>query len=170
MPEIKSTLDLIMEKTKNLTMTEEEKNALHSQELRGKVKGWIQKCIDGTLDTTYLQGEIEREKAKEPELLAILLKEVLERIDPEGENETLFHILDAILHHDPAPVRELIARFQMELAEKLRKKTAEALGDLEKQKISGSAVASNLNRDPQWTEERKQLKGNYIERIHSAAA
>ena len=41
MAEIKSTMDLIMERTKNLTMTDEEKKKLQLDELRGKVRGWV---------------------------------------------------------------------------------------------------------------------------------
>ncbi len=46
MGEIKSTLDIIMEKTKGLTMTEEEKGAFRKKEGEGKgafseVSGWI---------------------------------------------------------------------------------------------------------------------------------
>ena len=47
MGEIKSTMDIIMEKTKGLTMTEEEKAEYKHKELTGKVRGLIQKFLDG---------------------------------------------------------------------------------------------------------------------------
>ena len=55
MGEIKSTLDIIMEKTKGLTMTEEEKTAFKSKEMEGKVKGALQKFLDGILDVERLK-------------------------------------------------------------------------------------------------------------------
>lgn len=170
MAEIKSTLDLIMERTKHLTMTDEEKKALHSQELKGKVKGWVQKCVDGNLDMTRLQAEIEKEETKEPELRSDLFYEVLGRIDPDKENEILFQILESVLHYDTAPLRKTIGRFQEELAEKVEEKTVRVKSNLAQRKISGSAVIPNLERDPQWKKDREQLKGFYIKRIRSAAA
>ena len=49
MGEIKSTLDIIMEKTKGLTMSEEERTSFKEKELTGKVKGLVQKYINGFL-------------------------------------------------------------------------------------------------------------------------
>ena len=49
MAEIKSTLDLVLERTKNLTLTEEEKKSLQRKELEGKIRGWGQKYLDGLM-------------------------------------------------------------------------------------------------------------------------
>ncbi len=46
MAEIKSTIDLIMERTRNLTMTEEEKEELRNKELTEKAKGWVVRYLD----------------------------------------------------------------------------------------------------------------------------
>ncbi|SEM55818.1 hypothetical protein SAMN04489760_12212 [Syntrophus gentianae] len=169
MAEIKSTLDLIMERTKGLTMTEEEKKALHSRELRGRVKGWVQKCLDGTLDLVRLQEEIEKGKATEPELLSALFSELLERIDPDGENDLLFQIMEGVLRRDAAPLRGLIGGYEAEHAEKTQAMTVKAKNDLAQRGISGSAVLPNLDRDLQWKRDREQLKALYAQRIRSAA-
>ena len=49
MAEIKSTLDIIMEKAKKFSVTEEEKKGFKRQELEGKIKGLVQKALDGVL-------------------------------------------------------------------------------------------------------------------------
>jgi hypothetical protein len=167
MAEIKSTRDLIMERTKGLTMTVEEKKALHARELRGKVKGWVQKCIDGTGDLARFQEEIQQGKTKEPELLSVLFQEVIERIAPDEENTLLFQMMESVLCRDTAPLRELIDKFETELAEKIRERTVIAKNKLAQQNISGSAVVQNLNRDPQWTKDREQLKALYVQKIRS---
>ena len=58
MGEIKSTLDIIMEKTKGLTMTEEEKTEYRQQELTGKVRGLIQKFLEGVLKLEKFKVEV----------------------------------------------------------------------------------------------------------------
>ncbi|MDY0187397.1 MAG: hypothetical protein RBR16_05680 [Syntrophus sp. (in: bacteria)] len=170
MADIKSTLDLIMERTKGLTMTEKEKRALHSRELGGKVKGRVQKCIDGTLNLARLKEEIKQEKAKEPELLPVLMKELLDRVDPDGNSELVFQMMESILHRDVAPLRELVDGYRTELSKKERELAARATSDLTLQGISGSAVVPNLDRDPRWIKDREQLKNRYIQKIRSAVA
>ncbi len=63
MAEIKSTLELIMEKTKNLTFSDEEKKALREKEVQGKVRGFITKFMDGVMNLDTLgQGIASFEK------------------------------------------------------------------------------------------------------------
>ncbi len=170
MAEIKSTLDLIMERTKHLTMTDEEKKALHSQQLKGKVKGWVQKYVDGTLDIGHLQENVEQESVKEPELTSDLFQELIERIDPDAENGKILQLIENILHFDTVPLRESIDRFRRELEEKADEKTARAKRSLKQRKISGNAVVPNLKGDAEWVTDREQLKGIYLERIRSIGA
>jgi len=167
MAEIKSTRDLIMERTRGLTMTDEEKKILHARELRGKAKGWVQKCIDGIMGIPRLEEEIQQEKTKEPELMNTLFQELLERIDPDGENDLLLQMMESVLGRDTARLRELIGSFQTELAEKIQGKTVNAKNDLAQRNISGSAVVPNLDRDPDWKMDREELKNLYVRRIRS---
>ena len=52
MAEVKSTMDLIMEKTKHLTMSEEEKEGFRRKELSGKIRGLVHKSMEGTFNET----------------------------------------------------------------------------------------------------------------------
>jgi hypothetical protein len=60
MGEIRSTLDIIMEKTEGLTISEEEKRAFQKSEIEVKVRGLLQRFIDGILDIERLAGEVEK--------------------------------------------------------------------------------------------------------------
>ena len=94
MAEIKSTLDIIMEKTKNLTMTEEEKEELHRTELAEKAKGWVQKYMDNLIKQEKLKSELKKEgKDKYSELQEILKNELLERLQPDGDNVRIFQLI-----------------------------------------------------------------------------
>ena len=46
MAEIKSTLDLVMEKTKNLSLSSEEKQTQRNKEIEGRIRGLLQKYQD----------------------------------------------------------------------------------------------------------------------------
>ena len=78
MAEIKSTLDIIMERTKNLTMTDEEKASFRRKEAEGKVKGWIQKYQDGAIGLDKLKSDFKKEQAEYPEALHILKSQLLD--------------------------------------------------------------------------------------------
>ena len=69
MAEIKSTLDIIMEKAKKFSVTEEEKKGFRRQELEGKIKGLVQKALDGVLDYGRFQTEVVALQAKEKDLV-----------------------------------------------------------------------------------------------------
>jgi hypothetical protein len=58
MAEIKSTLDLIMERTRNLSMTPEEKEALRRKEWHSRIQGWLQRYLDGLMGTNSLKEAI----------------------------------------------------------------------------------------------------------------
>jgi hypothetical protein len=57
MGEIKSTLDLVMEKTKDLTLSSEEKKAQKQKEIENRIKGLLQKYQDGFLSKSELKTE-----------------------------------------------------------------------------------------------------------------
>ena len=55
MAEIKSTLDLVMEKTRNLTLSSEEKQAQKQIDIGNRIKGLVQKFEDGLLTGNQLK-------------------------------------------------------------------------------------------------------------------
>ena len=97
MGEIRSTLDIIMEKSKDLTMSDEEKKAFKEQEMAGKIRGLIQKYLDGSLDMDKLNVEIAALAEKDEEMVKRLIREEsVSRIEIEGNNEPLLRVLGEI--------------------------------------------------------------------------
>ena len=58
MAEIKSTLDLVMEKTRHLSFSEQEKQEQHSHEFAKRIKGLIQQYQDQKLRVENLKIEL----------------------------------------------------------------------------------------------------------------
>lgn len=151
MAEIKSTLDIIMEKTKNLTMTEEEKKFFQKAEMEGKVKGLVQKFLDGFLSLEGLKREIESlGKGKQAIALNALTRECLARMDPEIDSRPILEILQSVAGVDPAPFRELQTKYRICLEEHKQEREKVLLKRLKGRGISGSAVLPNLNADEEW--------------------
>ena len=100
MGEIKSTLDLIMEKTKNLSLTPEEKEEIRRQDWLKKARGWIQKFLDDLIDMDRVKGELLN---KEPPSgwEKILKKELIDGLEPEADNEKRFQLIKELLGISP---------------------------------------------------------------------
>jgi hypothetical protein len=156
--EIKSTLELILEKTRHMSLSEEEKEEIRTRDLVGRLRGLIQKGLDGTLSVSQVQAEIEAERKKNPLTDRHLMAELVARIDPDGETERVFAIMEAVTGLDPAPFRRVISECRQDV-ERLRDRSAENhRRALQKKGVTGSAVLPNPARDPAWqnaSEERK---------------
>jgi hypothetical protein len=151
MGEIKSTLDIVMERTRHLSMTEEEKDDLRKKELAGKVKGWIQRYADGQIDLNRLTPEIERERGENPrDIDGILRRELIERLEPDGDNRKTLELIERFSVLDTAPLKGVIADFQAQLTEKREERLREMGEKLKGRGITGSAVVPNLARDVDW--------------------
>ena len=64
MGEIKSTLDLVLEKTKHLSQSSEEKQAQIQKDIENRVNGILQKYLDGLFSLEQLQRDYDALKAE----------------------------------------------------------------------------------------------------------
>ena len=159
MAEIKSTLDIIMEKAKKFSVTEEEKKGFRRQKLEGKIKGLVQKALDGVLDYGRFQTEVVALQAKEKDLVdQILQNEVVARLELEANSDALLKILENAAGSAKAAVEEALTDFEKKADKQKESRRKTLLENFEKKGISGSAVLSNLDADPEWAEARSELK------------
>ncbi|MGZ3649459.1 MAG: hypothetical protein ACXU9G_10590 [Syntrophales bacterium] len=150
MAEIKSTLDIIMERTKNLTMSDEEKASLRRKESEGKVRGWIQKYQNGTIGFDKLKLDIEKKAEEDPEILQILKTQLLDSLRLTGDNIVVLRLLEDIVGINTESIEKIIQSFKRRI-DTLRTSSTEALGEeLKKRKIYGSAVIPNPNHGADW--------------------
>ena len=173
MGEIKSTMDIIMEKTKGLTMSEEEKAEFRQQELCGKVRGLIQKFIDGILDLEKLKSEIDVLSDHPKDMInKTIIEESIPHIELGEENEPIYRIFKEIIGVDTGPVLD-IESVCLERLERERKAREASLKEKFKVKgISGSAVIPNIEANPDWKQylsnENEAFRETISSRLKSA--
>ncbi len=110
MSEIKSTLDIIMEKAKKFSVTEEDKQGFKRQELEGKIKGLVQKTLDGILGSERFQAELAALHGKEKDLVDQILKEELvARLEVEANSEALLRMLEYAAGPEKAAVKKILS-------------------------------------------------------------
>jgi hypothetical protein len=152
MAEIKSTIDLIMERTKNLSANREEREIYQRRERKKHIRGLVQRLLDYSLTLDDVKDELAKEKknGQEAEWMAFLREALAGHVDPEADNERLFGIITELAGTRNDRLHETLLDFQTEslgwktgLLER-QNKALEAKG------VSGSAVVPNPEADPQW--------------------
>jgi len=160
MAEIKSTIDLIMERTKNLSASAEEREAWHRQEREKHIRSLIQRLLDDSLTLDDVKDELEKEKkgGRAAEVWAHLKNALAFPVAPDSDNERLFRIANELAGTPEKRLQDTLRSCQAEffagktaLAERQR-------GELESVGITGSAVLPNPETDPQWKAQREQMQ------------
>jgi hypothetical protein len=164
MAEIKSTLDLIMEKTKGLTLSPKEKEEIRREEWLKKAKGWIQKFLDDRTDLGKVKDELfSREKPLEWK--SILKRELIDGLDPERENEKRFQLITELLEMPPEPFLKILKGFNQKVEREKVRLTEQSIRRWSVQGISGSAVLPNLDHDPTWNQLLDEGKNTVKEKL-----
>lgn len=149
MGEIKSTLDIIMEKTKGLTLSADEKEALKREEEAKKIRVWVGRFLDDKAALEDIGREL-KEPLKDKRARDLLRMELIAQLHPEGDNGKVFRLMKELLNLRTEPLEERIDAFLKELIA-LQVAHLKGLGEkLARSGISGSAVLPNLAGDPEW--------------------
>ncbi len=163
MSEIKSTLDLVMEKTRHLTLSQEEKEKQKRLEVNKRLNGLLQKCQDSLLRKENLKKELNSLKTtydlNVDEMLADLL---LNRLEP-GRNNTLFlELLSEICGLNVKGLEAIFQKFREAVKSGTEERVEQIKSDLAKKRfISGSAVVPNLESDKEWLSMLVDIKGRF---------
>jgi len=149
MAEIKSTRDIIMEKTKGLSLSAEEKEALRREEGAKKIRLWIGRFLDDKATLEDIGREL-KEPLKDKTARDLLRMELVAQLHPEGDNEKVFRLMKELLNLRTEPLEERIDAFLKDLIA-LQVAHLKGLGEkLARCGISGSAVLPNVAGDPDW--------------------
>ena len=168
MGEIRSTLDIIMEKTKGLTMSEEERRAFKEQEMEGKVKGLIQKFLDGGLDMVKLKMEMTVLAETNEDMVRMMIrKESIPRIEIGENNAPILGILEETTGLDTVPIRTALKDFEGKLEQEKGVREKELIKSLNKKGLSGSAVLPNLEADPEWGQRVSKMRNEFQKKLGS---
>ena len=167
MGEIKSTLDLVMEKTKNLTFSDEEKQRNKNIDINKKINGLIAKYKDNTLRYSEFEKEIRNlERQQGTDCKGIVAEAVLQRIDFMLDNSPLMQLLKEFCGMDTDPVKSFINEYREKALSEVDQRRHAVLGSLKKDhQISGSAVSANLENDEPLKTTLKALQAEFKEKL-----
>lgn len=168
MGEIKSTLDLVMERTRHLSMSAQEKLQQRQADFAKRLQGLLQQYADGAMVVERLRDRINALQAElnMPDLEPVMTG-IIARIDPEKDNQSWLALLTALAPAISPPLEEILKAFQKEKAslfavtgERLREAMARRHG------INGSAVLPNPATNPDFVEQLAQLRQKTHSRLN----
>ena len=145
MGEIKSTLDLVLEKTRNLTLSEEEKRDLARDELDKKIRGIACKYLDNLLPSNRIREELESIETNQPGLpYKLFTKHLLARVDLDADISAILSALKEVVGFDRAALDALQKEYKAE------KKRPEGLSRRRPSQSSNRRVFPVLPWCPTW--------------------
>lgn len=153
MSEIRSTIEIMMERTRGMGLSESEKAQIHRDSLQKKARGYALKIHDYSDTANKIIDELYAESPDDLEELKKLVWNLLVQKIEHGQNLTQFLDLIEKLPFAP-PQKTVISKFRSELknAQKDKSKDRKTLMDRERKKladygISGSSVVPIISKD-----------------------
>jgi hypothetical protein len=172
MGEIKSTLDLVMEKTKNLSLSDEERQGQKNKEIGSRIRGLLNKFQDEAISMDRFNSEYQVIK-KEYSLMGTgnkhLIKEICDQIELAKDNQALFELLAELKVPDFEMLSSVLLEFQAVSDTAARERRKILKDQLAKTHfISGSAVVPNLDNDNEWRKETEEITVEFKAKLNQA--
>ena len=161
MAEIKSAIELAMERTKNLVMDEEEKEKSLIRDAENRLKAIVRRFLDGAVCIDDFQNQYDKIELTEGAKRALLVDLVADGFDV-GEDARLFDLLHVADRKMDDRLKKQLDTFQRRFSEALEKKSGDVrkriLNRLKMMGITGSALEPNLVAWDEWKEAVTETK------------
>ena len=171
MAEIKSAIELAMEKTAGMTLSDEEKKKLEEQKERRAALGRVQRYFQGETTLKELKTEIERNsEAFRDGLYRSLIGGI--HLGTEEYAKAL-DALELFENKDQKALKQLKAlsdKFGQVIQKKRRKLKPDLWKALADQGIEGSAVEPNVEASPQWPSVFRTVENEFKPRLDELKA
>ncbi|MGO9567167.1 MAG: hypothetical protein ACLP5H_06470 [Desulfomonilaceae bacterium] len=171
MGEIRSTLDLIMDKTRGMSLSQEERESLHLQELRKRANGFKIRLLNDPSRVDEILATLDNQLESDRQVLhSLLWNAMVETLPADEEILKCLHVMELLPagKAKAATLHELRALFKSRLkarGEDRKKVLAREKKKLAAAGISGSAVIPKIPKglgaeqgfEEEWGKLRREL-------------
>ena len=170
MGEIRSTLELAMERSKKFALSDQERKELKQKEISIKATSFFHRYRDGHLSLNEVLKEIDKMEEKTARTVKkLLLSQWIDALCLDDNHERTFKGIEALKGQDLSELwkkfRDLLSRYQGEKEQVKEKTTAQMAEALKKKGIYGSAVEPNFEKSDLWGKENEKLIRSYGEEL-----
>jgi len=166
MGEIKSTLELAMERTKKVTISEKEKEEIKQKEVLQKATSLFHRYREGHLSLNEILKQIEKmEKKTATTVKELLLSQWIDALSLGDGDERILKGIESLKQRSIDEVNQrfhhLLSQYRGEKAKARERVQAQSVEALRKDGISGSAVKPNVEGCELWKKENQKLDHSY---------
>ncbi len=169
MGEIKSAIELAMERTKGLRLSEEEKGKLKEEELQGKARALVNRYLEVDFHLREVEKEITRlDPAEAPKVEELFFQYLSEAIGLDRDNDLIFQALESRGEGDRGPLkkmREIIESYRKRKEKEYSGTEKKVLAGLARQGIRGSAVQAKVEGSKEWEEALARFKPDFEKKL-----
>jgi hypothetical protein len=170
MAEIKSTLELAMERTKKFAISGEEREEIKRKEVMQRATSLFHRHRDGHLSLNEILKEIERMEEKTGTMVKeFLLSQWIDALSLDDDDERTLKGVQSLKQRSIDEVKQkfhhLLSQYRGEKAKVRERARLQFEEALRKDGISGSAVEPNLEGDELWKIECGKLDEFYGEKL-----
>jgi len=164
MAEIKSTIEIIMEKLNKMGISEKDKKEIIKKEAKDLAKRLVARYMEGVSIQDVFKEFKALSPEKKEEAKKALVYESIRKISLYAKhNDKIFDLLQALLNKKMDFLARIVVSIEEELNKEKEKHTRYLLERLKERGISGTAVIPNIEADPEWNQKLKEATG----RLHS---
>jgi hypothetical protein len=166
MGEIKSTLELAMERTKRLAVSEKEKDEIKQKEVLQKATSLFHRYREGLLSLNDILKQIERmERKTATTVKEYLLSHWIDAVSLDDDSERILRGVESLKEKSIAEgkqkIHHLLSQYQGEKERLEERVGVQLIEALKKGGIWGSAVEPKLEGNELWEKEKEKLDGSY---------
>ncbi len=169
MAEIKSAVELAMERTKGLRLSHEEKEKLKEEEVQTKAHSLVNRYLEVDFHLREVEKEIDRvDPSQRQHLENLFVHYLIEAIGLDRDNDLIFQGIESYRSGSKNSIqkmKDLIQKYRKERDRKYSKAETDLLGQLERKGISGSAVQPKVEGSPEWEEALAKFKPAFEEEL-----
>ena len=166
MGEIKSTLELAMERTKKFAISEKEKEEMKQKEALQKATGLFHRYREGHLSLNEILKQIEKmEKKTAATVKELLLSQWIDALSLGDGDERIFKGIESLKGRNLDELKQkfhyLLSQYQVVKGTIKEEVRVQFTKDLRRDGIYGSAVEPKLEGGELWKKENEKLDYSY---------
>lgn len=170
MAEIKSAVELAMERSKRFAISDQEREEIKRKEIQQKATGLFHRYIEGHLLLHEILKEIERmDEGTQAAVREILLFRCIDALSLGDEDERLLKGIESLKGRSLDDVRERLRHLRREYSEekeKIEHKVKDQVaGELKRMGIYGSSVEPNITGNQTMKSLLETMDRTYREKV-----
>ncbi len=171
MGEIKSAIELAMEKTKGMHLSHEEKEKIKEEELHSKAQGLVNRFLEGDFHLKEVEKDLAKyEPGQRGPMEKLMLRYLRDAINLDRDNDLIFQGIEAFDKTSKNPIKkikELVEGYRQRQEKEYKQAEKVLLKKLEREGISGSAVQPRLEGSQEWQEVLNKFKPPFEDQLHT---